>query len=502
MFAKSYLSNAADYSIFRCKAMEGTRITSTSIGAQGWSAPDDFHDSRVHLIGIGGSGMAGLAAVLLHRGAQISGSDRVRSVSIERLIRRGARVSTGPGAEPIPSEVELVVASAAIADEHAELDEARRRGIPVVKYAGMLGLLMDQREGVGVSGTHGKTTTTAWLTYTLQRAGLDPSFVVGGEAAQLGGNAGVGAGRHFVAEACEYDRSFLNLRPKAAVILNIDQDHFDCYDDFPAILNAFRAFADGVRDDGLLLVNGDDPHCAGIVDGITTRVETFGFDEANTWRASDLRLREGRYEFTIWCDGQRLDRVWLALPGRHNVANALAVAGLANHCGAAWEQIAAALRLFEGVKRRMQLRAELEGVRVVDDYAHHPTEVRATLAAVGERYAPQRLWCVFQPHQHSRLRALLDDFGQSFAGADRVIVSDVFFVRDSPSEAETVSASDLVDRIRENGGEALLISGFEAIVEMLAQEVRRGDLVLTMGAGDIWKVADELVERIRDDLPH
>jgi UDP-N-acetylmuramate--alanine ligase len=465
------------------------------------AAPGELRNARIHMVGIGGSGMAGLAAMLLRHGARVSGTDRANSPALTKLAAQGAVVSTREDASAVPPDAELVVASAAIPPDHPELVAARARGQCVIKYAEMLGYLFERHTGVAISGTHGKSTTTAWLAFVLHQAGLEPSFVVGADCAQLGGGSGVGDGPYFVAEACEYDRSFLNLRPRYAAILNIEEDHLDCYEDLAAIRAAFEQFAGRVAGDGLLVLNGQDEQCRWLARSVSCPTETFAISDEATWRACDLRLREGRYECAIRREGRELGRVWLGIAGRHNVLNALAVAALAQRCGVNWEATARSLSEFRGTRRRLELRGEVDGIRVADDYAHHPTEIRATLAAAWERFAPQRLWCVFQPHQHSRTRFLLEHFARSFGAADEVLVPDIYFVRDSQRERERVSAVDLVERIRDRGGSARYLPDFGEIVGLLIREVRRGDLILTMGAGDIWKVADELVRRLRADLP-
>ncbi len=472
------------------------------VDTPGWQPPQSFRDARLHMVGIGGSGMSGLAAVLLRRGARVSGTDRQSSARLDHLARCGARVSTTQDAGAVPPDVQTLVISAAIRPDHPEVVEARRRKIPVIKYARLLGALMAQHDGIAVAGTHGKSTTTAWLAFTLRSAGCDPSFVVGAEVGQLGGGSGVGDGPHFLAEACEYDRSFLNLRPRAAVILNIDEDHLDCYRDLAAITEAFAEFARLLPSDGLLLLNGDDANSRPIAAAAAARVETFGLGPACHWRATDLRIERGCHGAAFFEDDRALGRVRLGLPGRHNVLNALAVTALARHAGVRWPQIAEALAGFRGARRRLEVRGTFAGVTIVDDYAHHPAEIQATLRAARERFEPRRLWCVFQPHQHSRTRFLLSDFAQSFALADRIVVPRIYFVRDSQRERQAICAADLVEHIRAAGGAAEHIPDFATIADTLLASAEPGDLVMTMGAGDIWKVADELVQRLGNNRPH
>ena len=463
--------------------------------------PDDLRGFRIHMVGIGGSGMSGLAALLLRRGACVTGTAPTPSRIVAELMKRGARIGTEQCPDAVPPDAQLVVASAAISPMHPELTTAAALGVPTLKYAQLLGELMSYYDGIAVSGTHGKSTTTAWVAYILHRAGLAPNFVVGAVSPQLGGGSGAGGGRHFVAEACEYDRSFLNLRPQCAAILNVDEDHLDCYANLDAIKQAFAAFVSQIRPDGLLIYSGDDAATCEVAATALVPTESYGLGPDAFWRATDVRIRDGCYTFTAQRGDATLGACTLGIPGRHNVYNALATLALAAHAGVPWPTIADGLQSYQGVGRRLELRAEAGGVRVVDDYAHHPAEIRATLAAARERYQPQRLWCVFQPHQHSRTRFLLQDFAASFAAADRIIVPDIFFVRDSAREREAVRSEELVALIVARGGQAVYLPDFDEIVAHLARAVTPGDLVLTMGAGSIWKVADDLVRRLGGHLP-
>jgi len=462
--------------------------------------PEDLRGLRVHLIGVAGSGMSGLAAFLLRRGAAVSGSDARAAPELSRLAAAGAMVTTDQSGRVMPAELDLVVRSAAISDDHPEVVAAQQRGVPVIKYAQMLGLLMARCEGIAISGTHGKSTTTALLTYILKKGGYDPSFVVGANVPQLGGSSGAGDGRFFVAEACEYDRSFFNLRPRRAAILNIEKDHLDCYPSLQVITEAFTQFALGLPAGGVLVVNAQDPCCRQVAAAVAARVETFGLSDHADWHARDLEIESGCYTASFCWRDQVFGRIRLGIPGKHNVENALAAIALARDCGLKWQEIAAGLTEFRGASRRLELRGQAGGVRVLDDYAHHPTEIRVTLAAARERYEPNRLWVIFQPHQHSRTRFLLSEFAESFSLADYVVVPDIYFVRDSERDREAVCAADLVERLRARGCQADYIPSFSAIAERVAAAVRPGDAVLTMGAGDIWMVADELLRRLGGNL--
>ncbi len=453
---------------------------------------------KIHMVGIGGCGMRGAAAVLLRRGALVSGSDRGESAELQPLIQQGAKVFFDQQTSHLPGECDLVVRSAAVKDDNPEIIAARERGLRILKYSELLGLLMSDRAGIAVSGTHGKSTTTAMTAFVMRQAGADPSFVIGAQVDQLGGGSGVGDGPHFVVEACEYDRSFLNLHARYAAILNIEEDHLDYYKDLDEIIGAFRDFASRVSPDGVLVVNGENRHAMQAAAATQARIETFGFEGDPHWKAEILGCQRGCFRFRALRDKRPLTEVNLAIPGRHNVANALATLALCFHCGIEPETIANGLGDFRGARRRLTWRGCIGGVNVVDDYAHHPTELQVTIKAAREYYGPRKLYVVFQPHQHSRTRFLLNDFARSFGAADVVVVPDIYFVRDSQTERDLIDSRALVDGIRSKGGDARYEPNFTRIVERLADMVEPGDLVITMGAGNVWQIADDLLRRLAD----
>lgn len=466
-----------------------------------------FSGRHVHFIGIGGSGMCGLAHMLVDFGAVVTGTDRTCSPVTSKLAEAGARISYEEGAESLPADAEIIVHSAAVKPEHPEMVEGRRRiaaggKLEILKYAQMLGKVMTLKHGIAIAGTHGKSTTTALTSHILLSAGLDPSFVVGATAVQLGGSARSGNGEFFVAEACEFDRSFHNLRPRIAAVLNIEEDHLDYYKDLDEIVESFAQFMSQVDPVGVVLTSAADKNCAKAAKQAAAKVETYGVDIAADWQAVGIRRYQGKAHFMVNYRGKPMGRLSLGIAGRHNVGNALVAAAIATHCGVAWEKIAEAVDNFKGADRRSQLllttsaTAPLANVRVLDDYGHHPTEVRATLLALREHYRPERLICVFQPHQHSRTRLLLEDFSRSFAHADMTIVPDIYFVRDSEADRKAVTAAMLVEKIISNGREAKYIAEFSDIVDYLMTNLRPGDLVVSMGAGPVWKVTDELVRRL------
>ena len=457
---------------------------------------EPFAGRHVHMIGIGGSGMRALARMLMGRGAVVTGSDMAESDATRGLLKDGAGIRIGQSGENIPADCDLVVYTVAVHEQNPELVAARQRGIETIKYSQMLGRAMQGRTGIAIAGTHGKSTTSAMVAFALTEAGVDPSYIVGAHVEQLGGPCGVGLGPHFVAEACEFDRSFLSLRPRLATILNLEEDHLDCYRDLEAIIEAFKAFASLVPPDGALIVNGEDRSALTAARAAVCPVETFGMAEGCTWRAVDVQVEHGRYRFAIERGGSLFCRVASRLPGLHNAYNTLAAAGLLHRAGIDPQRIGEVLSQFTGTRRRMTDKGEVGGVRVVDDFAHHPTEIQATLRALREFYEPRRLLCAFQPHQHSRTRFLLKDFARSFGAADEVVVPDIYFVRDSDREKDYISSQDLVSQIRLHGGSAQYIRTLDQIAAHLLERAAPGDLVVTMGAGNIWEVADELVRRL------
>ena len=458
------------------------------------SATGSWKGCKVHLIGIGGCGMRGAAAVLQHWGARVSGSDLSEFPELGKLVVGGAVVHLGHRAGQVPDDADLVVFTAAIPEDNPELGQARRAGLPVMSYAELVGALMSQRQGVAVAGTHGKSTTAALTAYMYATAGLDPSFIVGAQCPQLGGGGGVGDGPHLIVESCEYARSFLHQHPRMGAILNLEREHLDCYADLNDIIGAFASFVGNVSAKGVVIARQADGAVAAATAGAPAAVETFGFEAGSCWRATEVRARRGRYTFTVRYRDEALFEATLRLVGVHNVLNALAAAALAWHGGAEPEAIAEAARTFQGIDRRMTVRGTRGGVTVIDDYAHHPTEIAATLQAVRERYQRQRTWVVFQPHQYSRTRLLMDEFVGCFDDADAILVADVYAARDSEADRRLTGAGDLVSRLRAGGLEAHHLPTLDEVASHLRGEVRAGDVVVTMGAGDVWKVADALVE--------
>jgi UDP-N-acetylmuramate--alanine ligase len=465
-----------------------------------------FAGRRIHFIGIGGCGMSGLAFMLKRLGALCEGSDSTAGDLTEALTADGIPVRFDQSSGTIPDSCDLVIASAAIKPDHPELLTAVNRGIHIWTYAEALGHVQAAHTGISLAGTHGKSTTTAMLAHVLIQCGFDPSFIVGATCHQIGGGSRTGgasipkgalAGSPgiLIAEACEFNRSFHHHRPRIGLINNLEEDHLDIYGSLEEIIHAFAGFAQLIPQadvGGKLLIAHEGAQRMQITPGLKCAVETFGFHPEADYQVV--------FDQAVQRVGVMQDGVWLAhwttkMPGAHNALNSSAAGILASWFGADWEEIAAALDAFSGLDRRMQklgVRKVSGGgggeVTVYDDYGHHPTEIENTLRALRAAENPTRLICVFQPHQHSRTRFLMEQFAQSFSSADVVIVPHIYFVRDSEVEKSKVSATDLVDRLRQRGVHALHMHPFEAIVEHLETICRGGDLVVIMGAGPVWKV--------------
>lgn len=457
----------------------------------------DLANTHIHMIGVGGAGMSGAAGLLLKLGARVSGSDLVGFDGMGALVSAGARLSVGHEASQLDPWVSLVVASAAIPESNPELVAARRRNLPVLKYAELVGLLMARfAQGVAVAGTHGKSSTSAMAAYLFRECGLSPSFLIGANSKQLGGNSGLGEGIAFIAECCEFDRSFLHVKPTLAVILNIEPDHLDCYRDLDDIVDAFSQFGRRVASDGWLIVNGDCPFARNASRGASAAVETFGFSTDADWRGIITKVTRGCHHFEVHYEGQPILLTSLSIAGRHNMANALAAIALSVHAGADPDDISRALPCFEGVERRMMWRGEGRGVTIVDDYAHHPTEIRVSLEAIRVRYQPKRMVVIFQPHQAERTKHFITEFAAVLAGVDETIIPDTYGARENDEGASAEGSAELAKRICGAGGRGTYLPSLKDAADHVLNNISRGDLVVTMGAGDVWKIADELVERI------
>ena len=453
---------------------------------------------HIHFVGIGGVGMSGIAEVLLTLGYRVTGSDARRSETVERLERLGAKVYVGHAAAQVEG-AHVVVSSSAVARDNVEIAAARQRGVPVIARAEMLAELMRLKYGIAIAGTHGKTTTTSMVAAVLGAGGFDPTVVVGGRVHGLGTNARLGQGEFLVAEADESDGSFLKLTPTIAVVTTVDAEHLDHYPDLDAIVAAFLAFANKVPFYGAVVVCLDDPNLQRMIPRMMDkRVVTYGLEAGADVTARRLQFAEMRSTFEVVHRGTSLGTMNLQIPGRHNVLNALAATAVALDLEMPFPKIQTALAGFAGVQRRFQVRGTARDVLVVDDYGHHPAEIRATLAAAKAGF-DRRVITVFQPHRYSRTQHLRDDFLTAFYQSDVLIVMDIYAAGEAPIPG--VHARDLADGIAAHGHREVLYLGSDraAIIDYLCESTRAGDLVLTLGAGDVGQLGGELLQRLGDD---
>jgi UDP-N-acetylmuramate--alanine ligase len=455
---------------------------------------------RVHFVGVGGIGMSGIAELLANLGYAVSGSDARRSDVTARLENAcGVHVSEGHAAAHV-GDADVVVYSSAVRADNPELVEARRRSIPVIPRAEMLAELMRLKFAIAVAGSHGKTTTTSMIALVLERAGLDPTAVIGGRLSAFGSNARLGRGQYMVAEADESDRSFLVLWPSIAVITNIDDEHMEAYGRFEDLQQAFVDFANKVPFYGSVVACADDPQTTAILPRVTRRLVTYGLGGDAMVSGKDVELGAfgGRCTVVVRRDGteHRLGRIHVPVPGRHNLQNALAAVAVAECLDVDFAQVAASLEGFHGAERRFQRIGEARGVLVVDDYGHHPTEIAAVLAAA--RLAlKRRLLVAFQPHRYSRTARLMESFGDAFADADEVVLTEIYPASEDPIAGVTADA--LADTIRRRTRRPVsVVKTLDELVPVLAAHARPGDAVLTLGAGSIGTVARRLLRALEE----
>jgi len=447
---------------------------------------------RLHFVGIGGIGMSGIAELLVNLGYSVSGSDARRSETTDRLAELGVRVAIGHDAAHI-GDADVVVISSAVAQDNPEVLAARATHVPVIPRAEMLAELMRLRTGIAVAGAHGKTTTTSMVAVLLEKGGLDPTAVIGGRLSAFGSNARLGSSQYMVAEADESDRSFLMLSPTFAVITNLDREHMESYGAFENLVDAFVAFGNKVPFYGAAVVCIDDPAVAAMVPRLTRRVITYGFSEQADVRGED-DWSDGRTARclvrTIDHGQERREPLGIGVPGRHNLLNALAAVAIGRELGVPFARMATALGEFLGAERRYQMRGEAAGVTVVDDYGHHPTEVTAVLRTAREG-APKRLVAVFQPHRYTRTRDLLEEFGPALALADVVVLTDIYAAGEAPIAGVTLDV--LAARVREHVRDLHVVPDVARVPGHVAALAREGDLVVTLGAGSVGMVADQVL---------
>ena len=449
------------------------------------------------MVGIGGVGMSSIAEVLLNRGYTVTGSDLEASDRTDRLAAHGATIYIGHAAEQVGAADVVVYSSAIDPHDNPETVEAEQRRISLIPRSEMLGELIRMKFGVGIAGTHGKTTTTSMAGLVVAEGGFDPTVIVGGKVTAFGSNAVTGEGDVIVIEADEYDRTFLRLTPSLAVVTNIEEDHLDVYDNLADLQAAFVEYANSVPFFGAAILCIDDPNVQAIVGDIERRVITYGTTRQAEIRADNIRREGLTTRFDVTLRGRPLGTVALHVPGRHNVRNALAAVAVGQELEIAFEEVRAGLERFTGVRRRFERKADTAGITVLDDYAHHPTEIEATLQATHQGFPDRRIVAVFQPHLYSRTQNFMDEFARSFFNADVLVVTNVYGARETPVEG--VSGQRLAERAEQFGHRAVHhVADTADLPRWLVEETARGDVVLMLGAGDIWRSSEAFVELLNE----
>ncbi len=451
---------------------------------------------KLHFVGIGGIGMSGIAEILLDQKFSVTGSDKAASDTTERLAALGARISIGHQAKNVEHDVDVLVYSSAVPPDNPEIVEAQKRKIPVIRRAEMLAEIMRLKYGIGVAGTHGKTTTTSMISLVLMEGGVDPTVIVGGRLHGLAGsNARLGRGEFIVVEADEFDRSFLSITPTIAVLTTLETDHLDCYRDLDDIKSAFVQFASKVPFYGFVVLCLDEPALQDIMPKIKKKMITYGLNGQADLQAIDITHRSNTTRFLVVRGGTDLGEVELQLPGKHNVQNALAAIAVGLELNVPFERVKTGIQKFTGVFRRWEIKAELNGVTIVDDYAHHPTEIKATLAGTKAGWR-RRVICVFQPHLYSRTRDFYEEFGRSFFNADILVLTDVYPAREEPIQG--ITGELIANAAKEFGHKQVYYIPDKKEVPGFLMKIRQqGDIIITMGAGDIWRYGEEFITRLK-----
>lgn len=450
-------------------------------------------NTRIHFIGIGGTGMSGIAKILINMGYKISGSDLKASDALFRLKDAGAHVFVGHNA-PNVEGADMVVISSAIPKTNPEYVRAIELGIPVMHRADMLSLLMLSKKGIAITGAHGKTTTTSMISLIMEKSGLDPTVVIGGELNDIGGNATLGTGEYLVAEADESDGSFMKLSPYAAVLTNIENDHMDYYKDMVSMKNAFKKFVSNVKNEGFIVFCNDNEYVRELAKETDKRYYTVGLNQPADFMPKNIKMNGLTSDFEICFKEKTLGQIQLQVPGIHNIINATCAIALGIGLGIDISVMADAIKTFKGVQRRFQLIDEIDGIKIIDDYAHHPTEIKATLKAA-RNCNPRKIYAIFQPHRYTRTQLLFEEFGAAFEDADEVIITDIYSAGEDPIDG--VSSSLIVDALKRNGKTPIFLPNKSDIADYVLSQAMPGDYAMTIGAGDINDVAYEMAEKIK-----
>ncbi len=450
---------------------------------------------RVHIVGIGGAGMSAIARILLRRGIIVSGSDMRLNDTTAALSQEGATIYEGHAASYI-SGADALIATSAASDSHVEITTAHAQGIPVYRRSDVMGALMAEQVGIAIAGTHGKTTTTSMIVHILKSAGQDPTYIVGGVMANTGTNAEVGTGEAFVIEADEYGHMFHGLRPKIAVLTSVEWDHPDFFPTPQALNESFTKFIQLLPEDGLLVACVDDTNAAEIAQTSAAEVITYGTGETSQWRAVNIRQEGAITQYTVHHQGQSLGEIRLGIPGQHNALNSLAALIVSHHQGAAFTDAAAALASFQGAGRRFDVRADVGGIAIIDDYAHHPTAIRVTLEAARSRYPDREIWAIWQPHTYSRTKQLWDDFLAAFNAADHVLVTEIYAAREIDTLG--ISSADFVQVLAHDS--KFHAQTFTDAVEILQEAVNPPAAILILSAGDAPQIGVEYLSTLGADV--
>ncbi len=449
---------------------------------------------NIHFIGIGGISMSALAEICINKGYKVSGSDANESYLLEKLRSQGANIFIGHKKEHISDNIDMVIYTAAVHKDNAEMIAAKEKNKLTMNRAAFLGQIMrEYKNSIAVSGTHGKTSTTSMLSTIFQYADLDPTILVGGNLSTIGGNVKIGNSDHFITEACEYVDSFLNFNPQIAIVLNIEEDHLDYFSGIDEIKASFNKFGKLLPKDGYFIINGDDENTEDILHEIKATVIKYGTDACNDAILKNINFNEnGHGVFDLEFKGENLGTFELSVPGLHNIYNAAAAILTAYVSSIDLELIRANIKAYGGVGRRFEVKGNYNGALVVDDYAHHPTELKATLSAA-KKMKQSKLWCIFQPHTYTRTKSLLNEFAEAFYAADKVIITDIYAAREQ--DPGDIHSKDLVEKLYQNNVDVTYISKFEDITDYLRDNVKDNDLVITAGAGPIYQVAEALIQK-------
>lgn len=451
-------------------------------------------NKHIHLIGIGGISMSAIAEVLIKHGHKVSGSDMKDSKLLDKLRNCGAEIFIGHNMDNIQNP-DLIVYTAAIREDNPERIRGKELNIPEIDRAEMLGHIMkNYNKAIAVAGSHGKTTTTSLISLILEYANLDPTILVGGELDEIGGNIKIGESEHFITEACEYVESFLKFFPFIGIILNIDEDHLDYFKDINHIKDAFRKFANLIPKEGFLIANEDDENIKEVISNVQCNLITYGINSNSTFIAKNVVFTtEGYPIFKVEFNGKDIGTFQLNIPGKHNVYNALASIATAHILGVEPSDIEKHIKKFKGIHRRFDILGEVKGCKIIDDYAHHPAEIKATLEAA-RNYPHNKIWCAFQPHTFTRTKALLDDFASSFGDADHIIITDIYAAREL--DTGEINSKILVDKIKECNpeGDTYYMESFEEISSFIYENMKPNDIVLTMGAGDVYRIGEMILQ--------